>query len=256
MSSKKSAQHPLSSIPRILSSRRAAMPFLKLDPRQLMRNPGDLRHRSGRGPRDASVRARHLVPANGDAWFSGQIAALALVHGAVRNLRRSRRRRTRQGAGRQPCAAREADTLAKRCSIRTTRDDLRERAGARPAGRRCRARRGRRTHPRRRRGRRRRRVGQRKRDHRRVRAGHPRIRRRPLGRHRRHDGALRLDQGAHHRRAGLELRRPDDRADRRRRAAEDAERDCAVDPAVRPDADLPDRRRDALGTGRLFRNAF
>ena len=37
-------------------------------------------------------------------------------------------------------------------------------------------------------------------DHRRIRAGHPRSGRRPLGGDRRHDGALRLDQGAHHRR--------------------------------------------------------
>ena len=46
-----------------------------------------------------------------------------------------------------------------------------------------------------------RRLGRRGGDHRRVGAGHPRERRRPLGRHRRHAGALRLDQGAHHRRA-------------------------------------------------------
>ena len=78
-------------------------------------------------------------------------------------------------------------------------------------------------------------------DHRRIRAGHPRVRRRPLGRDRRHDRALRLDQGAHHRGAGLDLPRPHDRAGRRRRAPEDAERTRAVDPAVGPDAHLPDR---------------
>ena len=47
-------------------------------------------------------------------------------------------------------------------------------------------------------------------------AGHPRKRRRPLGRHRRHARAVRLDQGAHHRGAGLDLPRPHDRAGRRR----------------------------------------
>ena len=110
-----------------------------------------------------------------------------------------------------------------------------------------------RDHSRRRRDHRGRRLGQRIGDHRRVRAGDPRGRRRPLGRDRRHDGSLRLHQGAHHRRAGLDLHRPDDRACRRRVAAEDAERACAVDPAVRPDADLPDRLRHALAAGALFR---
>ena len=66
--------------------------------------------------------------------------------------------------------------------------------------RRRRAGRGGRHHPGRRRDHRRHRVGQRIGHHRRVGARHPRIRRRPLGRHRRHGGALRLDQGAHHRR--------------------------------------------------------
>src|SRR6266508_4291393 len=42
-------------------------------------------------------------------------------------------------------------------------------------------------------------------DHRRVGAGHPRVRRRSLGRDRRHPGAVRLDQGAHHRCARLDL---------------------------------------------------
>ena len=39
-----------------------------------------------------------------------------------------------------------------------------------------------------------------------------------------------------------------------RRAAEDAERDRPVDPAVGPDADIPDRRRHAVGPCRLFRH--
>ena len=51
--------------------------------------------------------------------------------------------------------------------------------------------------------------------------------RRPLGRHRRHHRALRLDQGAHHRGARLDLPRPHDRAGRGRGAAEDPERDRA-----------------------------
>ena len=83
--------------------------------------------------------------------------------------------------------------------------------GARPG----RARRSRRYHPLRRRGDRRRRLGQRGGDHRRVRAGYPRVRRRSVGRHRRHARGLRLAQGAHHRRARLDLPRPHDRAGRR-----------------------------------------
>ena len=58
----------------------------------------------------------------------------------------------------------------------------------------------------------RRRVG----DHRRVGARDPRVGRRPLGRHRRHAGALGRDRRPGHRAAGRELPRPDDRARRGR----------------------------------------
>ena len=60
-------------------------------------------------------------------------------------------------------------------------------------------------------------------------------RRRSLRGHRRHARAVRLDQGAHHRGAGLDVPRPHDRAGRGRGAAEDAERDRAEHPARRPD---------------------
>ena len=69
-------------------------------------------------------------------------------------------------------------------------------------------------------------------------------RRRPLRGDRRHAGALRLDPGAHHRGARLDLPRPHDRAGRGRRAAEDAERDRAQHPARRPDHHLRVRRGD------------
>ena len=105
--------------------------------------------------------------------------------------------------------------------------------GTEPEGRRCRAGRSRRQHPLRRRGDRGHGLGQRGRDHRRIRAGDPRIRRRPFGGHRRHAGAVRLDPRAHHRGAGLDLPRPHDPAGRRRRAAEDAERDRAQHSACR-----------------------
>ena len=113
----------------------------------------------------------------------------------------------------------------------------------------------RRVHSRRRRDHRRRRVGGRVGDHRRVGAGHPRIGRRSVGGHRRHARPLRLDQGAHHLRPGPDLSRSDDRARRRRRAAEDAERDRAQHPARRADDRLPDRGRDAAAVRDLLGRA-
>ncbi len=59
-------------------------------------------------------------------------------------------------------------------------------------------------------------------------------RRRPFGGDRRHASAVGLDQGPHHRSAGLDLHRPHDQAGRGRRAAEDAERDRAQHPARGP----------------------
>ena len=214
--------------------------------------PGDLRHRGRLGRRHGPVRARSRR-----AQRAGRVLRadrrLALVHGAVRQFRRGGRRRARQGAGRRPAPDAHRHARPSATSIPTTLERPRPgRQRARPQLRRRRAGRGRRHHSRRRRDHRRRRLGQRIGDHRRIRAGDPRGRRRPLGGDRRHDGAVRLDQGAHHRRAGLDLPRPHDRAGRGRRAAEDAERTGAVDPAVRPDADLPDRLRDALAARQLF----
>ena len=91
-------------------------------------------------------------------------------------------------------------------------------------------------------------------DHRRIRARDPRSRGRSVGGDRRHDGSFRFHQGEDHRRARLDLHRSDDRSRRRRGAAEDAERTGAVDPAVRPDPDLPDRLRDALADRQIFRD--
>ena len=70
---------------------------------------------------------------------------------------------------------------------------------------------GRRDHPRRRRRHRGDRLRGRVGDHRRVGAGHPRERRRPQRRHRRHAGALRPDQGADHLGPGRDVPRPHDR---------------------------------------------
>ena len=123
----------------------------------------------------------------------------------------------------------------------------------RPQGRRRRAGRSRRHDPVRRRSDRGHGLGQRSGDHRRIGAGHPRVRRRPLGGHRRHAGAVRLDPRAHHRGARLDLPRPHDQAGRRRRAAEDAERDRAEHSADRPDHHLRVRDRDDPELRRLCR---
>ena len=95
-----------------------------------------------------------------------------------------------------------------------------------------------------RRGDRGRRLSQRGGHHRRVGAGHSRGRRRPVCRHRRHAGGLRLAQGAHHRGTRLDVSRPHDQAGRGRRAPEDAERDRAQYPARRHDPDLRLRHGD------------
>ena len=75
--------------------------------------------------------------------------------------------------------------------------------------------------------------------------GHPRVRRRPLRGHRRHEGAVRPDRREDHLQARRDLHRPDDRPGRGRRPAEDAERDRAEHPAGLADHRLPARRRHA-----------
>ena len=99
--------------------------------------------------------------------------------------------------------------------------------------------------PRRRRRDRGHRLGGRVGHHRRVGARHPRVGRRPLGRHRRHPAALRPARRAGHAGAGQVVPRPHDLAGRGRRPAQDAQRDRAQHPARRPDPDLPGRRGHA-----------
>ena len=121
----------------------------------------------------------------------GRGGRLAVVHGAVRQLRDGHGRGPRQGAGRR--AAQDAHR-----DLREPGDRRRRQAGAggRAAQGPRRDRLGRRDHPRRRRGDRGHRLGRRVGHHRRVGAGDPRERRRPQRRDRRHQGALRPDQGA------------------------------------------------------------
>ena len=213
--------------------------FRKLDPRTLVKNPvmfvveivsvltTYLLHPRPRDRRRHGRRHQRAVlrPDRG----------LAVVHRAVRQFRRGGGRGPRQGAGRHACAACAPRPWPSVCQDGEAAELRAGRRGRAQAGR-HRAGRDRRLHPERRRGDRGRRLGRRIGHHRRIRAGHPRKRRRPLGGHRRHARDLGLDQGAHHRGAGLDLPRPHDRAGRGRGAAEDAERDRAQHPARRPDA--------------------
>ena len=183
---------------------------MKLDPRRQVRNPvmftvfvGSILTTGlgihalvGGGAGIAGVHLRHL--------------GLAVVHGAVRQLRRSDGRRARQSPGRRAaanptrCDRQEAGRAASRMPRITPI------AASQLAQRRRRARRSRRLDPGRRRSDRRRRLGRRKRHHRRKRAGHPRKRRRPQQRHRRHARALRLAGRAHHRQSRRDVSRPHD----------------------------------------------
>ena len=174
-------------------------PFRKLDPRMMVQEPGDVRGRGRRGadhdpvhPRPGDRRRRAAASSfqiNLWLWFTVLFANFAEAMA--------------EGRGKAQAATlrkTKTETMAKRLRRRGV-DDVRVvpatglQAGRRRAGR------GRRHHPVRRRGDRGRRLGRRGGDHRRIRAGDPRERRRPLGRHRRHAGALRLDQGADHRRS-------------------------------------------------------
>ncbi len=162
-----------------------------------------------------------------------------VVHGAVRELRGGHGGGPGEGAGR--CAPEDAS--GPRRPSRERRRVRGDRSRHAAAGRRHRDGDGGRVDPRGRRHRRGHRLGRRVGHHGRVRAGHPRVRRRPLSRHRRHEGAVGLDQGADHGRAGRVVPGPDDLPRRGRRASEDPERDRAVDPAREVHDHLPDRLR-------------
>ena len=110
-----------------------------------------------------------------------------------------------------------------------------------------------RDHPRRRRRDRRHRQRGRIGHHRRERAGDPRIGRRPQRRHRRHQGALRLDQGEDHLQPGRDVPGSHDRPGGRRGAAEDAQRNRPQHRDRRPDAGLPAGGGDAAAFRHLQR---
>ena len=175
---------------------------------------------------------------------------LAVVHGALRQPRRSRRGGPGQGPGRV-AAAHKKETVRAQARRRGRGRGRRHRADHR----RPRGRRGGRDDP----GRRRRRRGHRDRrrvgDHRRVGAGRPRGGRRPQLGHRRHHRAVRPHRREDHDEAGRVVRRPHDRAGRGRGPAEDAQRDRADDPAGRAHDHLPARRGGVAADERLRRAA-
>ena len=215
--------------------------FAKLDPRLQLRNPvmfvveigaaittfGFIKQLLGGAP---------LGGGDEPAWFTGVVSLWLWLTVVFANLAEA----LAEGRGKA-----QADALR---ALRT-RDDRpasgrrREaRIGAR--ARRRGHRRGRRDHPRRRHRHRGHRLGRRVGRHGRVGARDQGVRRRPLRRHRRHARALRPHRRRDHPAAGPELPRAHDRARRGRRAAEDAERDRARDPARGDDADLPRGCRD------------
>ena len=211
--------------------------------------PGHVRRRGRR-------RADHLHGDHQAVGLQLDDRRLAVADRGLRQPGRGRGRGPRQGAGRDaaPDQAGDRGPPADRLAARARRRSAWRNCARHPAhARRPRGGRGRRDHPRRRRRRRGRRLGGRVGDHRRVRAGHPRVRRRPVRGHRRHQGAVRPDRGEDHLQAGRDLHRPDDRPGRRRAAAEDAERDRAEHPARGADDHLHARRGHAAADGVLLR---
>ena len=187
--------------------------FRKLDPRVQARNPVMFVVLVGSVLTTVPVLPRPRLGHASAERVHGLGRRVAVVHRAVRQLRRGDGRRSRQGAGGHAAQDPSRDDGEPAAARR------RHRGGAVVAAHRRRRRRrvGGRDDPVGRRDHRGHRVGRRVGHHRRVGAGHPRSRRRPLGGHRRHPCALRPDRRAHHRPAGRDVPRPDDRARRRAR---------------------------------------
>ncbi len=153
--------------------------------------PGHVRRRGRRRP-------DHL---HGDHELVGlqlDDRGLALADRALRQSGRGRGRGPGQGAGRNvaPDEAGYRGTPPDRLAGGPDADPGRRRARHSAQPRRPRGGRGWRDHPRRRRRRRGRRVGRRVGDHRRVGSGDPRVGRRSVRGHRRHEGPVRQDRGA------------------------------------------------------------
>ena len=221
--------------------------FGKLDPRQVARNPVMFVVEVGAilSTLIWIVQAFGGDPPGGGgdpAWFTFTVAIWLWLTVVFANFAEA----IAEGRGKA-----QADTLR---AMRTetvaklrdgqTQAGLRARQGRRGRGR------GRRGDPRRRHRHPGHRLGRRVGDHRRVGPGDPRVRRRPQRRHRRHARALGPHRGRDHAGARAVVHRADDQARRGRRAAQDAERDRALDPARRPDDRLPRRSRSRCGRSR------
>ena len=215
--------------------------FAKLSPRLMMKNPVMFVVEVV-AALTTVIFIRDWVNGGEHLLFTFQIIVWLWFTVLFANFRRSRGRGPRQGPSGNVASdsRRDHGQAHRRCEARADRAD----SGSQAWGRSDRAGRSRRPDSLRRRGDRGHRLGQRGSHYRRVRAGHSRVRWRPLGRHRRHAGGLRLAQGAYHRGARLDLPRPHDCPGRRRAAPEDAERDRAEHSARRHDHHLRVRHGD------------
>ncbi len=220
----------------------------KLDPRVQFKNPVMFIVEAG-SVLTTLILVQEIVSGAGRPLFTGQVAAWLWFTVLFANFAEA----MAEGRGKA-----QADTLRK-----TRTETVANRLLPDGAHRVCRGRdaaqgrrrdgQGRRVHSRRRRDHRGCGIGRRVGHYRRVRAGHSRVRRRPIGGDRRHARAVGLDQGAHHVGSRPHVPRSDDRARRGRGPAEDAERDRAQHSAGRAHAGLSARRRDAAAAGRLRR---
>ena len=173
--------------------------FLKLDPRTLFRNPVIFIVEIG-SVITTAIFFRDLF-ASGESeplWFTGTIAFWLWLTVLFANFAEA----IAEGRGKAQANALRATRTTTIAFRRSDTGRPRGSSGARAPARRHRRRRGGPDHSRRRRDHRGRRLGRRVRHHRRVRSGHPRGRRRPLGRHRRHAAALRPARDRGHPGAG------------------------------------------------------
>ncbi len=169
--------------------------FAKLDPRLMIKNPVMFVVEIV-AALTTVIFLRDLVTGGASLGFTFQIILWLWFTVLFANFAEA----VAEGRGKaQAESLRKTRTESQAKLLTRLRQDLSAGVRHQPEGRRHRAGRGRRQHSLRRRSDRGRRLGQRGRDHRRIRARDPRIRRRPLGGHRRHAGVVRLDPRPHHR---------------------------------------------------------
>ena len=223
--------------------------FKKLDPRVQIRNPVMFVVEIGAAITTVTwliqvFGGKPLGGGNEPAWYTFTISFWLWLTVVFANMAeafaegRGRAQADALRATRQETVARLQDGTTKQASELAKGDVVVVEAGRADPGRRDRDRGDR--------------VGRRVGDHRRVGARDPRVRRRPQRRHRRHPRALGPDRRRDHAGARRLVSGSDDRAGRRRRAAQDAERDRAQHPARGADPDLHDRRRDAAAVRALL----